>query len=242
MAAEFCIFYQGLYNPSHSSVADPPTTALSTIYSYIVSSCMPSLPSELRKELEEPVTVEELGVALANSKPKKSPHLVSALNSLTDGQSMPIDTLRAYLSLIPKEKKDLSQCGSHRLIALLNTDLRLFAKNLANKLLLHIPHLIHQDQAGFVPLREPRENTVRVVNMIHVARTASHPLILLSTDVEKAFDRVSWQFMGATLEHIGLESSMRSWISSLYSQPSAAVKVNETRLDFLMIMNGMRQG
>lgn len=70
---------------------------------------------------------------------------------------MPLEVLRAYIALIPKEEKALTQCGSHRPIALLNADLKLFAKFLANRLLPNIPRLIHRDQAGFVPMREPRQ-------------------------------------------------------------------------------------
>lgn len=94
---------------------------------------MPSLPVEIWEELSEPITTEELGVALAHFKSKKapvpdvhtlayykafcailSPHLVPALNSLTERKPMPLDNLLGYFfALIPKERKDLSQCGSY---------------------------------------------------------------------------------------------------------------------------------
>lgn len=155
---------------------------------------------------------------------------------------MPTDTLRAFISLIPEEGKDPAQCGSYHLIALLNTDLKFFAKILANRLLPHLPSLIQKDQAGFIPLREPPDNTLRVINLIHAARTSKKPLILLSTDADEAFDRVHWSFIQATMEHIGLGSSMLSWISALYSRPSVAIKVNESRSDFFDILNGTWQG
>lgn len=117
-------------------------------------------------------------------------------------------------------------------------DLKLFAKKLANGLLLHISSLVHRDQAGFVPFREPWDNTIQVVNLIHAAKSSNWPLLLLSTDVEKAFN---WSFMRASLEHVGLGFSMLSWKMSLYSNPTAALKVNKMRFDFFNIHNGMRQ-
>lgn len=60
-------------------------------------------------------------------------------------------------------------------------------------------------------------------------------------DAKKAFDRVNWTFMRATLEHIGLRSPMLSRILSLYSNPSATVKVNKMRSDFFNIHNDTRQ-
>lgn len=93
-----------------------------------------------------------------------------------------------------------------------------------------------------MPQQEPQDNTIRVVNLIHTARTSKRALLLLSTDAEKAFDCVDWSFIRATLEHIGLQTSMLRWILPLYSHPTAAVKVNETRFDFFNIRNGTRQG
>lgn len=91
---------------------------------------------------------------------------------------MPLDALRAHISLIPKDGKDPSQCGSYRPIVLLNTDLKLFAKILASRLLLHIPQLIHKDQAA-------SSQAQRQYNQ--GCEPDSHrPLLLLSLDAEKA--------------------------------------------------------
>lgn len=98
------------------------------------------------------------------------------------------------------------------------------------------------DQLGFVPGREGRDNTQRVLNAIHYAQFSHSPLVLFSTDTEKAFDRVDWIFLNATLEHIGLRSSMQKWVNALYSTSSAKVKVNKVLSDTFQICNGMRQG
>lgn len=64
----------------------------------------------------------------------------------------------------------------------------------------------------------------------------------LSTDAEKAFDRVDWQFLQSTLRHIGLGSRMQSWIQALYTGPTAAVLVNGVRSEYFPLSNGTRQG
>lgn len=103
-------------------------------------------------------------MALVHSKPKKAPvpdaltpayykaffeilslNLTSVLNSIIDGKNMPKDSLLAYITLIAKEGKDLSRCENYRPIALQNTELKLYAKILANWLLPHAPRLIHRD-------------------------------------------------------------------------------------------------
>lgn len=95
---------------------------------------------------------------------------------------------------------------------------------------------------AFVHLHEPVNNMISILNIIHVAKTSRRPLLLLSIDAEKPFARVNWQFMRATLEHIGLGPAMLRWISALYSHPSAAIKVNKSRFDFFPITNRKRQG
>lgn len=44
--------------------------------------------------------------------------------------------------------------------------------------------------------------------------------------------RVAWQFLWATLQHIGFGVIMTYWITSLYSASSAAVRVIKLRLDY----------
>lgn len=55
----------------------------------------------------------------------------------------------------------------------------------------------------------------------HAAKIRGTPMLLLSTDAEKAFDRVHWPFLFETLRHIGLSQWMMNWIQAIYSRPSA---------------------
>lgn len=92
-----------------------------------------------------------------------------------------------------------------------NVDLNVFTKILAMRLVDHIPGLIHPDQVGFTPGREGRENTQRVVNTIYLAQRQQKPLVIVSADVEKAFDGVDWIFLKMVLQHIDLGDGMLSW-------------------------------
>lgn len=66
--------------------------------------------------------------------------------------------------------------------------------------------------------------------------------IFKSTDAEKAFNQVSWAFMLATLQHVGLGCNMLSWISATYETPKARVRANGVSSDPFLITNGTRQG
>lgn len=97
--------------------------------------------------------------------------MVKLFNNLNTGTTLHETTLQAHIAVIPKEGKDPSLCGSYRPISLLNTDLKLFTKIIATRIQQHLPTLIHLDQVGFVPHRESRDNTTKVLNLLHVVNT-----------------------------------------------------------------------
>ena len=66
--------------------------------------------------------------------------------------------------------------------------------------------------------------------------------MFMSLDAEKAFDRLDWNFMIATLRYIGLGPRMLRMIEALYSKPSAQIRVNSTISESFPLFNGTRQG
>lgn len=93
-----------------------------------------------------------------------------------------------------------------------------------------------------MPGREAKDNVIKALNLIHKSRTDNLEGMLLSTDAEKAFDRVSWDFLFANCTHIGLRPHMMNWIKTLYQNPTAQVKVNGTLSETVHIRNGTHQG
>lgn len=73
--------------------------------------------------------------------------------------------------------------------------------------------------------RESRDNVTKALNFIYAARTRKIQGLLLSTDAEKAFDWVAWDYMLGTCRFIGLGTRMMTWISSLYKNPSAELRL-----------------
>lgn len=81
--------------------------------------------------------------------------------------------------------------------------------------------IIGPEQVGFMSGREARDNITKALNLIHNAHLNKTEGLLLATDAEKTFDRVAWDYMFAKCKHIGLQDKMLSWISTLYTSPTA---------------------
>lgn len=84
--------------------------------------------------------------------------MVKFFNAFGSETIFPRETLKAHISVIPKEGKDPTSCGSYRPISLLN--IKLFTKILASCLAQHLQELVHLDQVGLIPSREAQDNTV----------------------------------------------------------------------------------
>ncbi|CAJ0926344.1 unnamed protein product [Ranitomeya imitator] len=134
--------------------------------------------------------------------------------------------LMATVSVIPKSKGDPEAMENFRPISLINVDIKIYSKILADRISLILPRLIPNDQMGFVKGRQPADATRRIIDIMSWARKNKLPLALLSLDAEKAFDRVDWDFLRESLAKFGFDESMISHIMALYSEPKASICCN----------------
>uniref|UniRef100_A0A8C5QN25 Reverse transcriptase domain-containing protein n=1 Tax=Leptobrachium leishanense TaxID=445787 RepID=A0A8C5QN25_9ANUR len=257
IAQAFREYYSTLYHSVEE--AGPPPGHL--IDDYLATRIPYRLTDAQRTTLGNPISSEEALQATKKQKNGKAPgpdgfpalyykqfgkllipHMVKTFNMLLSGDTFHPHSLSATVVVLPKEGKDPQQCSSYRPISLLNGDLKIFATILASRLGAVLPALVKRDQVGFVPAREARDGTIRTLNMIHAARSSGTPMLLLSTDAEKAFDRVSWPFMFSTLRAMNLPAPFLLWVAALYHVPNARVGVNGVFSETFQIRNGTRQG
>lgn len=152
-----------------------------------------------------------------------SPYLCQTFQHIISTANPPKEMLHALVTTIPKPGKSPDHVCNYRPISLLNCDIKIFSKLLADRINEVLPSLIHPDQVGFVKNRQARDGTRRILNLIQMARSSPGDSILISLDAEKAFDIVNWCYLSNVLSHFGFCDSILRAVMSLYTSPSASV-------------------
>ncbi|XP_075209466.1 UDP-N-acetylglucosamine transporter TMEM241 isoform X1 [Anomaloglossus baeobatrachus] len=257
----FKSYYDKLYNIKGQFADLAPTELGEKIRKYVGDTALPPLDVLLSGALEEDISETEISAAIQHTPSGKcpgpdgftpafyklfgaqlAPIMARTFNSLDGEVGFVPQTLEAHISVIPKPGKDLAHAANYRPISLLNIDIKLFSKILADRLAPLLPLSIHTDQVGFVKGREARDNTIKTGLLVAKAKLESIPMGLLSIDAEKAFDRVHWGFMRAALDQLGLGPKFLQKIFALYSGPTDRVRINGMLSSSFAIQNGTRQG
>lgn len=118
-----------------------------------------------------------------------TPHTNMLSNLLASTVSFPSEMLRSTIVTLPKPGKAPDCPQNFCSISLLNSDLKIYAKILANRLASITPKLIKTDQVGFFQCRQTPDGTRCMLNLIRIAELRKTPT-LFALYAEKAFDRV----------------------------------------------------
>jgi len=142
--------------------------------------------------------------------------LVEVLNASYAFGSLPLSQRGALISLIFK-KGDRLEHKNWRPISLLNLDCKVCTRAIASRLLRVIHHVVAPDQTCGIPFRFIGENVALLRDVAHFANELNLPTAILSLDQEKAFDRVEWPFLFATLSQMGFGPSFIRWVKLFYT-------------------------
>jgi hypothetical protein len=196
-------------------------------------------PYELWKELDKSYTeaqkIGKPGFNIVNT-------LTAVFNDIQEhGIEPETDFTEGWMSPLYK-KKDKAAIENYRPITLLNTDYKLMTKALALQMIDSVKSMIHKDQAGFIPGRSIFNHIRLTKIMIQYAEIMEQNGAIIALDQEKAYDRITHEYLWKTMEAFNMPEYFRNTIKALYKSAETKVVINGVSSEPFSVTRGVRQG
>ena len=247
-------FYENLFKKNQNINE----TSFSNLFSKL---SVPSLSNKQKDSCEGLLTEKEIFDSLVSFENNKSPGndgftkefyitfwddfkdiFLSSLRDSKRLKELCISQRQAIIKLIEKPNKDKRFVENWRPISLLNFDLKVISKALANRLKNVLPDLIDKRQTAYVKNRFIGESGRLIDDIINVCDQKNIAGYLLTIDFEKAFDSLSHNFLIAALKKYGFGEDFIDWIKILlYKQESCVINGGHTT-KYFSLERGARQG
>ncbi|KAG7558925.1 Ribonuclease H-like superfamily [Arabidopsis thaliana x Arabidopsis arenosa] len=150
------------------------------------------------------------------------------------------DALIVLLAKVAKPER----ITQYRPVSLCNVLFKVITKMMVIRMKSVISKLIGPAQASFIPGRLSIDNIVVVQEAVHSMRRKKgrKGWMLLKLDLEKAYDRIRWDFLEETLEVAGFSTEWVSRIMACVSKPAMSLLFNGEKTDSFIPARGLRQG
>ena len=243
-------FYTDLYTPSKVNIAKQDK---------LLKNIDKKVTQEEKEKLDSPILEDEVKLAVFQMQPEKSPGLdgipvefyqeywdlikdiyMAYINKAkTEGFSGAKNT--SVIKIIFKKTGEIFLLTNYRPISLINVDIKILTKVLANRLKYILPSIIHVTQTA-VYGRKIDQTIHMIRDLIDIANKDDEQAAFIFLDQEKAFDRVHHEFLFKTLKAFGIGDIFIRWVSKIYSNATSVLNINGFLSKQIPLKRGIRQG
>ena len=212
-----------------------------------------------RTQLDAPITELELQKAVYQLQDNKSPGLDGITAEfyktfwylIKDKYLLYINTANtssfghyrntSVTTLVYKHKGETYLLTNYRPISLINVDMKILTKTLANRLKPILPTIIHHSQTA-VDKRKIDSTVHMIRDLIDLVDKEDSEAAFIFLDQEKAFDRVNHAFLFKVMEAFGIGPQYINWIKKIYANATTKIKINGHLTANIPLHRGVRQG
>ena len=221
----------------------------------------PKLTEEQKAELDQPLTLEELGAALKQMKNGKSPgcdglpcefykmfwgrlgkELWEALIDSHERGILYVTARRGIISLIPKKAKNPNYIKSWRPLTLLNVCHKILTKAIATRISGVLKDIIGKQQVGYVPGRFIGMNIRKLIDTLIYLEREDMPAVLICVDFMKCFDTINHESLYKALYFFNFGNYIISWIKLIYNSFELCTINNGKWSTYFPQQRGVHQG
>ncbi|KAL6564968.1 hypothetical protein OROMI_016418 [Orobanche minor] len=169
-----------------------------------------------------------------------SSDVFDAVVDFFSGSPMPRAFTTTTISLIPKNNNPQSW-KDFRPISLCNSTYKIISKILSKRLATILPSFINSAQSGFIKGRNITDNILTAHEVTHdISQSMTNTIIKL--DMEKAYDRINWNFIFQVMTRFVFSVAWVNFIKSCISNCWFSILVNGQSAGFFKSNRGIRQG
>ena len=146
--------------------------------------------------------------------------------------------------LIPKVKGP-EEVTQFRPISLCNFAYKVISKIMVNRMQERMGEIITENQSAFLAGRQIQDNILvaqEVFHFLKMKKRGKKSYMAMKVDMNKAYDRVEWDFLEAVMLKLGFEKKWVDWIMECVKTVSYNLVINGKPSNRIYPTRGLRQG
>ncbi|GKV51190.1 hypothetical protein SLEP1_g57860 [Rubroshorea leprosula] len=147
----------------------------------------------------------------------------------------------SFIVLVPKSNNP-QKIEEYRPISLIGVMYKILSKLLANRLKKVLHQVVGEQQTAFLSGRQLMDGVLIANEVIDEAKKKKRKTIMFKIDFEKAYDKVSWEFLEYMMQRMGFCDKWRKWIGECLRTSLVSVLVNGSPTRQFSVTKGLRQG